>query len=291
VPKRWTWKRGNLRKELDYIGSNKTLFNSSIIRDAIKSDHDLILAELNQKDLRMETRPAESSKSTTIKKDIREDEVIAIMLDRQFPDKPFVDLAAAKGLTQTQKMFYSDYESQKKLIREMLDNPQIKADFIHKVNNIRKEMNKDIKESQKGIRFIYEDTDLQRKYNLFSQKCVKLVPRLIQNLDQKSASQLMNKLRLCQPKTWFQIVKIMTKTKKSSLRAISFASEWNGDLIVEAPSVADYIAKLYKNNDPIVFKVQNPLINDLKITDGMMKLAIQKLSRNKASGLDLLQDS
>jgi hypothetical protein len=108
----------------------------------------------------------------------------------------------------------------------MLDDPKLKADFIHKVNNLRNEMNKDIKESLKGIRFIYEDTDLKKKYDTFSQKCIKLVPRLVQNLDQKSSSQLMNQMRVCQPKTWFQIVKIMTKTKKSSMRAISFASEW-----------------------------------------------------------------
>jgi hypothetical protein len=111
IPRRWTWRRGNLRKELDYIGSNENLFNSSIIRDVIKSDHDLILSDLRLNDLRMETKPAVSATSTTIKKDIREHEVLAIMKDRNFPGIPFVELAAAKRLTQTQKLFYSDYES------------------------------------------------------------------------------------------------------------------------------------------------------------------------------------
>jgi hypothetical protein len=87
------------------------------------------------------------------------------MKDWRFPETPFVEIASYYNSTVKQKLYHSDYEVAKKMTRDLINDTQLKATFVQEMQNLRKEMKKDISENQNGIRFIYEDIELKRKYD------------------------------------------------------------------------------------------------------------------------------
>jgi hypothetical protein len=93
------------------------------------------------------------------------------------------------------------------------------------------------------------------------------------------------------PSTWFSIIKKISNTSSTSLKALDFASIIEGGVIDKQISIAEHLTELYKNHHPSSFKIMIPNQMKLKITMDHMSIARKRLSREKATGLDHLKDT
>ena len=89
------------------------------------------------------------------------------------------------------------------------------------------------------------DYNLKQIYLRLHNEAIKGIPIIIKDSDKGKVRKVMDMLRRYLPKSFFKIIKIVSKNNQRSLIAISFKSEIVDGLIKEQVSFNDYLKDPY----------------------------------------------
>lgn len=87
------------------------------LESGIDSDHKLIISHINARDLQSCARPSNHQHKRIVSSKITLDQILGILLDVQWPGRPFMELAEERNLMVTHKIKHAPYEEAKKLIK------------------------------------------------------------------------------------------------------------------------------------------------------------------------------
>lgn len=128
--------------------------------------------------LKHSKRAARDSKRIIIDPNISEEQIVQILMSDSFPQTSFIDLACQINMTASQSLLHSEFEQAKKL-KKQLKQLSDSQELMNHIRSIRQDKKKAVQSSHKGIKFIYDDICIKRKFEALSLKCKQILPKLI----------------------------------------------------------------------------------------------------------------